>query len=65
MLTQTQIAALQALPVEKRQEQYLKLSNKIASFVILTPDELEELIILRNSLQQYAGALLSAKPPSS
>lgn len=39
----------------KRAARYLELANRIAALTILTPDELEELLILKNSLRKDAG----------
>ena len=55
MLSLSQISTLLDLPVEKRAARYLELANRIAALTILTPDELEELLILKNSLRKDAG----------
>ena len=65
MLSSSQVASILALPVQQRQARYLELANKIAALVILTKEEMEELILLRNSLRQDAGEPLAHRPDDS
>ena len=51
MLSPSQVRAIHALSLEDRQKRYLELANKIATLVILTPNELQEQTVLRELLQ--------------
>jgi hypothetical protein len=57
MLTPFQIEMIHALPLPQRQKRYAELSSKISNLVVLTPAELQELIILRDLLQNAAQDL--------
>ena len=51
MLSPSQIRAIHALSAVDRKKRHLELTNKVASLVILTPDELQEQTVLRELLQ--------------
>jgi hypothetical protein len=54
LLPPSEIKRIQSLALPERQARYLELATKIARLVILTPLEIDELIILRDLLQTNA-----------
>jgi hypothetical protein len=50
MLTPSGIKNIHLLSIPERQVRYLELSTKVAKLIIITPREVQELVILRDLL---------------
>jgi hypothetical protein len=50
--TLAMLEAIAAMSLAQKQARYLELATRVAELVTLTRNELDELIILRNSLQK-------------
>jgi hypothetical protein len=62
MLSLSKIEAIHALSSPDRQKRYLELCNKVVSYILLTQDELQEMSVLRESVQHDAEAMKYSRP---
>jgi hypothetical protein len=60
-VTNEQIKWLEALPLEHKQARYFELAQKVAQVILLTEEEMLELVVLREALQQVAAEFKPAK----